>query len=641
MKKQKREQVFMIMSFDEKYYNLFNMIQAIASQSDVEATRADEDDQKNRKIRPAIFSQIREAVMIISEISSGRANVFYETGWAHALGKTTLLLAEENAEIPFDLDDYRVVKYNPNLPPSTLKKNLQLEFNDYLAAARQGVFLRQPLIEVLGSIEEVIHRNDLFTHLLAWYLERFSQESKRWTGNSIDVDAAEAVEKGIKIFKMLKKGGFCTYLVPLNSLWKTDTQYLEQCRLAVKERGVSIKRVFLVPTHETLFDRSLREHVERDEDAGIQTTVALVDNIPEMEAVQDFGIWDDELLCQMHVRIDEPDLDGGDPIVQGCTFTRDPAAMEKAVAWKDTILSVEQPANELFASVDSLDDGTKLLLRSADYMRREARRHCHGSYLTGGSSTCDWYHQSWQYLRMLGLVSTPGWHSNFYRRCFDQAFESEVREVLVSGTADFAIVDHLARCVPPELLNCVVFTVLDICWTPISSCKWYDRWYKENTGKNLNLRVAQRDALDSRFENDVFDMITTDAFLTRFPETQRNRLVSEWHRILKPGGRIVTTARLSGGSKVEKVICGDGEIEDFVLRAYQGVEERKSWLGPMKSIIGRLARNYASNIISYPLPSEDYISELFHGFTCTVESEYTQAEFEGRTKYARILAIKK
>jgi len=196
MKKQKREQVFMIMSFDEKYYNLFNMIQAIASQSDVEATRADEDDQKNRKIRPAIFSQIREAVMIISEISSGRANVFYETGWAHALGKTTLLLAEENAEIPFDLDDYRVVKYNPNLPPSTLKKNLQLEFNDYLAAARQGVFLRQPLIEVLGSIEEVIHRNDLFTHLLAWYLERFSQES----------NAGPEIQLMLMLLKQLKKG---------------------------------------------------------------------------------------------------------------------------------------------------------------------------------------------------------------------------------------------------------------------------------------------------------------------------------------------------------------------------------------------------------------------------------------------------
>lgn len=641
MEKRKRPHVFIIMSFEDKYFNFFNMIQAIASQSEVDATRADVDEQKNKKIRPAIFSQIREAIMVVAEISSSRPNVFYEVGWAHALGKTTLLLAEEGTEIPFDLDDYPVVKYNPNISPASLRKSLQLEFTNYLSAAKQSIILQQPLIEVLGLIEEVAHRDDLFTHLLAWYIERFSQESKRWTGNSINVNAGEAVEKGIEIFKLLKRSGFCTYLVPLNSLWKTDTQYLEQCRLAASERQVAVKRVFLLPTHEALFDRPLRDHVERDETAGIQTSIALVDNIPELDAVQDFGIWDDELLCQMHVRIDEPDIDGGEPIVQGCTFTREPAAMAKAQAWKDTILSVEQPAKELFAAVDGLDYGTKLLLRSADYMRREAKRHCHGSYLTGGNGSCAWYHRSWQYLRMLGLVSTPGWHSDFYMRCFHEAFESGVREVLISGTADYAIVDHLARSVPPDILQEITFTVLDVCWTPISSCRWYDQWYEENTGKRLNLRVTQRDALDSRFEDEVFDMITTDAFLTRFSETQRKQLVSEWRRILKPGGRIVTTARLSGGTKVEKVFCGEGDIEDFVRRAYQGVEERKSWLGPMKSIIGKLARDYASNITSYPLPSEEYISELFNGFNCTIESEYTQAEFEGRTKYARILATKR
>ena len=107
--------VFLVMSFDEKYFNILNNIQAIAGTRGVEAIRADEAKGVIKKIRPEILSKISGADLVIAEISSGSANVLYEVGWAHAMGKPTMLIAEREAIIPFDINDYMVEKYDGTL----------------------------------------------------------------------------------------------------------------------------------------------------------------------------------------------------------------------------------------------------------------------------------------------------------------------------------------------------------------------------------------------------------------------------------------------------------------------------------------------------------------------------------------------
>src|SRR6266850_1835492 len=47
-----------------------------------------------------IWNQINLASVVISEMSGKNANVFYETGYAHALGKSVILLTKDAADIP-------------------------------------------------------------------------------------------------------------------------------------------------------------------------------------------------------------------------------------------------------------------------------------------------------------------------------------------------------------------------------------------------------------------------------------------------------------------------------------------------------------------------------------------------------------
>lgn len=50
-------------------------------------------------------------------------NVFYEVGYAHALGKSVILLTEEAGDIPFDLKDFPHIVYEGSI--AGLKDNLQ------------------------------------------------------------------------------------------------------------------------------------------------------------------------------------------------------------------------------------------------------------------------------------------------------------------------------------------------------------------------------------------------------------------------------------------------------------------------------------------------------------------------------------
>ena len=70
-----------------------------------------------------------------SEITAPHQNVFYELGYAHALNKPTILLAQRGRELPFDIRSYRVISYDDTIggKPAverSLEKHLQAVLQD-------------------------------------------------------------------------------------------------------------------------------------------------------------------------------------------------------------------------------------------------------------------------------------------------------------------------------------------------------------------------------------------------------------------------------------------------------------------------------------------------------------------------------
>ncbi len=58
-----------------------------------------------------VWRGILQAKIVIAELTGRNANVFYEVGLCHALGKSVLFLAQSTDDVPFDLGHRRVLLY--------------------------------------------------------------------------------------------------------------------------------------------------------------------------------------------------------------------------------------------------------------------------------------------------------------------------------------------------------------------------------------------------------------------------------------------------------------------------------------------------------------------------------------------------
>ena len=66
----------------------------------------------SKHIMSEIVALIKNSRMVVSDISGLNANVLYETGIAHAIGKPVLLIAQRGTKVPFDLLHLRRVEYS-------------------------------------------------------------------------------------------------------------------------------------------------------------------------------------------------------------------------------------------------------------------------------------------------------------------------------------------------------------------------------------------------------------------------------------------------------------------------------------------------------------------------------------------------
>ena len=103
---------FVVMQFTEQFNELFDeVIQPVCKGLEIDAYRAS-DIYRPGVVLQDILQGLDESYVVIAEITTRNANVFYELGYSHALKKPVILLAERGTELPFDISSYRVIFYD-------------------------------------------------------------------------------------------------------------------------------------------------------------------------------------------------------------------------------------------------------------------------------------------------------------------------------------------------------------------------------------------------------------------------------------------------------------------------------------------------------------------------------------------------
>ncbi|MBU6223896.1 MAG: hypothetical protein KGP13_03625 [Burkholderiales bacterium] len=133
-----RRLAFVLMPFTDlltKIYQTLIKPTVENSQFGLVCKRAD-DIKSNQAIIQDIWKSICEARIVIADLTDLNANVMYELGIAHTLGKETILLyqrSEKEIKFPFDLSHIRRIEYENTVPGAqALEKELSLTLENVL-----------------------------------------------------------------------------------------------------------------------------------------------------------------------------------------------------------------------------------------------------------------------------------------------------------------------------------------------------------------------------------------------------------------------------------------------------------------------------------------------------------------------------
>ena len=124
---------FVVMQFTSPFNELYaEVIGPVCAEHGIEAYRAS-DIYRPGVVIQDIIQGLGEAQVVIADITPANPNVFYEVGYAHALHKPTILLANrsEISELPFDLRGFRVVFYDDTISG---KSSIESDLRQHLRA---------------------------------------------------------------------------------------------------------------------------------------------------------------------------------------------------------------------------------------------------------------------------------------------------------------------------------------------------------------------------------------------------------------------------------------------------------------------------------------------------------------------------
>jgi len=137
------------MPFAPKYREVYEQVyRPTCADNGLDCWRVDEAPGPG-SITKDIINGIIDAELLIADLSSRNANVFYELGIAHAVGNKTVMTAQSTEDIPFDIGNYRVIVYEQTISGAqTLHAQLDAAIKEVLRRPRQP---NNPVQDVFSS----------------------------------------------------------------------------------------------------------------------------------------------------------------------------------------------------------------------------------------------------------------------------------------------------------------------------------------------------------------------------------------------------------------------------------------------------------------------------------------------------------
>lgn len=139
--------------FDDVYAVIKSTVEDVASTGGGRCFRLDESRPAGR-ITDRLLNELRSATLCVADLTSTKPNVMWETGFAMALAKPTILLTQDLASLPFDIKDMQSIPYDRSRLSATLAGPLRRSILDTLGSIKptSSIKTEGPSPESFGAL---------------------------------------------------------------------------------------------------------------------------------------------------------------------------------------------------------------------------------------------------------------------------------------------------------------------------------------------------------------------------------------------------------------------------------------------------------------------------------------------------------
>lgn len=159
--------VFVLMPFDSAFDDIYQLgIKAACLSAGTDCKRVDEQIFVEN-ILERVYNQIAKADIVVSEMTGRNPNVFYETGYAHALKKRVILLTQNADDIPFDLKHYPHIIYGGKIAhlKTELEKRIRWFIDNPTQETTDANRFPNEFHDLIRELEERKELHNLLQHL--------------------------------------------------------------------------------------------------------------------------------------------------------------------------------------------------------------------------------------------------------------------------------------------------------------------------------------------------------------------------------------------------------------------------------------------------------------------------------------------
>lgn len=176
---------------------VFNLIKRALSNVKVEPIRSDHISESGSITRQVLLA-LREAPVVVADLTDLNANVMYELGVRHATARPWVLIASEGQRFPFDVADLRILNYSFEFEKAeqfikSLGTAVELaisEWKDPFALLELSADTTKPAAEdrfgtIRDALVKLVDDVDTVKQLVQMTFVTFAQKEKKESDNKI------------------------------------------------------------------------------------------------------------------------------------------------------------------------------------------------------------------------------------------------------------------------------------------------------------------------------------------------------------------------------------------------------------------------------------------------------------------------